>query len=86
MWDTTIEIESLAVQLGQWRSSTTFICQPFYLESDQKLLEAILSKSLMEATPRLQQTLIRTFAYHFPVRYIPGITNQLADCLSQLGG
>ena len=29
--------------------------------------------------------LIRTFAYHFAVRYIPGITNQLVDCLSCLG-
>ena len=26
------------------------------------------------------------FAYYFTVRYIPGITNQLADCLSHLGG
>ena len=26
------------------------------------------------------------FAYHFTVRYIPGITNQLEDCLSQVGG
>ena len=30
--------------------------------------------------------LSRTFAYHFKVRYIPGVTNQLADCLSWLGG
>ena len=30
--------------------------------------------------------MIRTFAYHFTVRYIPGITNQLAYCLSWLGG
>ena len=57
----------------------------FILETDQKLLEAILSKSLNQATPRLQQILIRTFAYHFTIRYIPGITNQLADCLSYLG-
>ena len=34
----------------------------------------------------LQWILIRTFAYHFTLRYIPGITNQLADCLSWLGG
>ena len=34
--------------------------------------------------PRLQWILIRTFAYHFTVRYIPGVTNQLADCLLQL--
>ena len=58
----------------------------FLLETDQKLLEAILSKSLNQATPRLQRILIRTFAYHFTVKYIPGSTNQLADCLSWLGG
>ena len=57
----------------------------FILENDQKLLEAILSTSLNQATPRLQQILIRTFAYHFTVRYIPGVTNQLVDCLSRLG-
>ena len=58
----------------------------FILETDQKLLEAILSKSLNQATPRLEWILIRTFAYHFTVRYIPGVTNQFADCLSWLGG
>ena len=45
-----------------------------------------LSKSLNQATPRIQQILIRTSAYNFTGRYIPGVTNQLADCLSQLGG
>ena len=58
----------------------------FILETDQKPLESILSKSLNQATPRLQRILIRTFPYHFTVRYIPGLTNQLADCLSRLGG
>ena len=45
----------------------------FILETDQKLLEAILSKNVNQATPRLQQMLIRTFADHFTVRYTPGI-------------
>ena len=58
----------------------------FILETDQNLLEAILSKSLNQATPRLQWILIRTFAYHFTVRCILGITNQLAHCLSCIGG
>ena len=56
------------------------------LETDQKPLEAILCKSLNQATPRIHQILIRMFAYHFLVRYISGVTNQLADCLSWLGG
>ena len=58
----------------------------FILEADQKPLEAILSKSINQATPRLQRILIRTFPYHFIVQYIPGLNNQLADCLSHLGG
>ena len=58
----------------------------FLLESDQKLLEVILSKSINQGTPRLQWILIRTFAYHFTVKYILGSTNQLADCLSQCCG
>ena len=57
----------------------------FILETDQKPLETILSKSINQATPRLQCILIRTFPYHFTVRYIPGLTNQLAYCLSRLG-
>ena len=58
----------------------------YTLETDQKPLEAVLSKSLNQATPRLQRTLIRTFPYHFTIYYIPGVTNQLADCLFRLGG
>ena len=55
----------------------------FVLETDQKPLEVILSKSLNQATPRLQHILIRTFPYHFKVRYIPGLTNHVVDCLSR---
>ena len=57
----------------------------FTLETDQKLLETILAKSLTEATLQLQCLLICTFPYDFTVRYIKGSTNQLADCLSRLG-
>ena len=55
------------------------------LETDQKPLEAILLKSLNQATPWLQRILSRTFPYHFTVHHIPGPTNQLVDCLSRLG-
>ena len=57
----------------------------FTLEMDQKPLEAILSKNLNQATPRLQRILIRTFPYNFTMCYIPGVTNQLLDYLSQMG-
>ena len=56
----------------------------FILDTDQKPLEAILSKSLNWATLQLQLILIRMFSYHFTMCYIPGPTNQLADCLSRL--
>ena len=73
--------------LGQWEKfDHSLYVSHFLLEADQKPLEAILSKSINQATPRLQWILIRTFVYHFRVKYIPGCTNQLADCLSQLGG
>ena len=57
----------------------------FTLETDQKPLGAIISRSLNEATPRLQYILIRTLPYNFTVCYISGPNNQLADCLSRLG-
>ena len=57
----------------------------FILETDQKPLEAILSRSLNQVSPRLQHILIRTLPYNFTVRHIPGPKNLLADCLSRLG-
>ena len=33
-----------------------------------------------------QRILIRTFPYNFTVRYLPGLKNQLADCLLHVGG
>ena len=80
-----IELESLAVAWAMEKFHHFLYGNEFVLETDQKPLEAILSKSLNQATPRLQHILIRTFPYHFKVRYIPGITNHVADCLSRLG-
>ena len=79
------EIESLAVAWTMEKFHHFLYTSHFILETDQKPLEAILSKSLNQATPRLQRILIRTFPYNFTVHYIPGATNQLADCLSRLG-
>ena len=81
-----IELELLAVAWAMAKFHHFLYASYFILETDQKLLEAILSKSLNQTAPRLQKILVRTFAYHFTVRYIPGVTNQLADCLSWLGG
>ena len=80
-----IEIESLTVAWAMEKFCHFLYASHFILETDKKPLEAILSKSLNQATPRLQRILIRTFPYNFTVCYIPGTTNQLADCLSRLG-
>ena len=81
-----IEIESLAVAWAMEKFHHFLYASHFILETHQKPLEAILSKSLNQATPRLQKILIRTFPYHFIVHYIKDVTNQVADCLSRLGG
>ena len=81
-----IEIALLAVAWAMEKFNHFLYASHFILETDQKPHETILSESLNQATPRLQWILIRSFAYHFTVRYIPGVTNQLADCLSCLGG
>ena len=81
-----IEIKSLAVAWAMEKFHHFLYASHFILETDQKPLEAILSKSLNQATPRLQRILIRAFPYHFTVHYIPGVTNHLANCLSRLGG
>ena len=80
-----IEIKSLTVA---WAVENfhhfLYVCH-FILKTNQKPLEAILSKSLNQATPQLQCILIRTLPYSFTVRYIPGPKNLLTDCLSRLG-
>ena len=81
-----IELEFFAVAWAMEKFYHFLYATHFLLETNQKPLEAILPKSINQATPRLQWILIRTLAYHFTVKYIPGSTSQLADCLSQLGG
>ena len=80
-----IKIESLAVALAVEKFHHFLYGCHFILETDQKPLEAILSRSLNQATPRIQRILIRTLLYHFTIRYILGAKNLLADCLSWLG-
>ena len=83
---TAIELESLAVAWVMEKFHHFLYASHFIMETDQKPLEAILSKSINQGTPRLQRLLIRTFPYHFTMQYIPGLTNQPADCLSHLDG
>ena len=80
-----IELESLAVVWAMDKFHHFLFASHFTLETDQKPLEAMCC-NINQTTPRLQRILIRIFPYHFTVCYIPGLTNHLADCLSQLGG
>ena len=79
-----IKIELLAVAWAIGKFHHFLYTSHFILQTDQKPLEAILSKSLNQVSPRLQWILIMTFAYHFAVGYISGVTKQLADCFSRL--
>ena len=74
------ELESLAVAWVMETFHHFLYANHFILETDQKPLEIILSRSLNQATLCLQRILIRTFPYNFTVRYLPRLTNQLADC------
>ena len=80
-----IELESLVVVWAMEKFHHFIYSTHFILETDQKPLEAILSKSLNQATPWLERILIQMLLYHFTVCHIQGPTNQLADCLSTLG-
>ena len=62
-----MELELLAVAWVMEKCHHFLYANHFILEIDQKPLEAILSKSINQATPRLQRIFIRTFPYHFTV-------------------
>ena len=81
-----IELESLAVAWAMEKFHHFLYGNHFILETDQQPLETILARNLSQATPRLQRILIRTFPYNFTVCYLPGLKNQLAGCLSRVGG
>ena len=80
-----IELKALAVSWACEKFHHFLYGSHFTQQTDQKPLESILAWSLNEATPRLQRLLIKASAYDFNVKYIPGPTNQVADCLSWLG-
>ena len=80
-----IEIKSLAVAWAVEKFHHFLYRCHFMLETDQKPLKVILSRILNQATPRLQCILIRALPYNFTMRYILGLRNLLADCLSRLG-
>ena len=59
-----IELKSNGIACVMEKFHHFLYASHFILETDQKPLEAILFKSINQATPRLQRILIRTFPYH----------------------
>ena len=80
-----IEIESLVVA-WPWRSSLILVCKTTYLGNRSEASRSHFVQILNQVTLRLQRILIKSFSYHFTVHYIPCVINQLANCLSRLGG
>ena len=80
-----IELESLAVTWAVEKFLHFPYGNEFVLETDQKPLEVVLSKSLNQATPRLQCILIRTFPYHSQSQVYPR-SNKPCSRLSILTG
>ena len=78
-----IELEALAVSCAVKKFHHYLYGTSFTLQTDQKPLQAILSKSLVEATPQMQRLLLPTIPYDMAVEYIKGETNFIADCLSR---
>ena len=78
-----IELEALAVSWAVQKFHHYLYGTLFTLQTDQKPLQAILSKSLVKATPRMQRLLLPTIPYDMAVEYIKGETNFIADCLSR---
>ena len=79
-----IEIESLAVAWAMEKF------QHFYMPviSSWKLTRNHLNLYYQRVKPsnsKITADTARTFAYHFTIRYVPGVINQLADCLLWLG-
>ena len=74
-----IELESFAVAWAMEKFHHFLYASHSLLETNQRLLEAILSKGFNPATPRLQRILIRTFAYNFTFEYITEILKPLVS-------
>ena len=79
----TIELEMLAVCWALKKFHHCVYGHSFTLQTDQKPLVAILSKSLSDASHTLERLIHKILPYHFKVEYIQGKCNVLADCLSR---
>ena len=74
-----IELEALAVSWAVQKFHHYLYGTSFMLQTDQKPLQAIRSKSQVE--PLMQRLLLPAIPYDMAVEYIKGETNLIADCL-----
>lgn len=78
-----LERELLAVVYGVERFSMYLLGRPFKVITDHRPLEAICTKNLTLAPPRVQRLLLRLQGYDMQVEYIPGKNNTVPDWLSR---
>ena len=78
-----IELEMLAVCWALKKFHHYIHGHSFTLQTDQKPLVAILSKSPSDASHTLERLIHKILPYDFNVEYIQGKHNVLADCLSR---
>ena len=78
-----IEKELLAIVFACERFNQFIYGKQVTVESDHKPLEAIITKPLSQAPPRIQCLLIRLQKYQPMVQYVPGKFLFIADTLSR---
>ena len=78
-----IEKECLSVVFATNRFHEYCYGRYFDVLNDHKPLQGILSKSLVNAPPRIQRFLLRLQHYEFDFHYVPGNKIFVSDCLSR---
>lgn len=79
-----IEREMLAIVFGLEKFHSYVWGHKTTIHTDHKPLESIALKNLAQAPPRLARMLLKVEGYDFTVKYTPGKTVPIADCLSRV--
>ena len=79
-----IEFESLAVAWTMEKFSPFLVYMPFHIRNRSEAFESNVVQKFKSSHPLIAEDFNHNFS--ISLHYIPCLTNQLADCLSQLGG
>ena len=79
-----LEREAMAAIWGMEKFHYFLYGRRFILQTDQKPLEAIFRKHLVDVSPRIQRIAIRSWPYDFETQWIKGKLNVVADALSRV--